>query len=188
MVFTSRSISCDRKSSFLPAASAAAHGLLGLLDVMREPRQLFGDVALLDHDDDFLGDAVLIDVDAGHFGDLLHALLIRSQQLAADLVAMPGQPRLQFANRLQARGDVGAQRLPFAHAHGGHLRERVAHERRERFALVFGISASIASTCSRSGTRSRSPPENVDPSPSSSAIARSCGTTVFAICVLMRTL
>ena len=31
---------------------------------MREPRQLLGDVALLDHDHDFLRDAVLVDLDA----------------------------------------------------------------------------------------------------------------------------
>src|SRR5439155_1117607 len=38
----------------------AADGLLDLIDVMLQPRQLLGDVALLDHQDYFLGDAVLI--------------------------------------------------------------------------------------------------------------------------------
>src|SRR5262245_55411634 len=43
----------------------ASDGLLDLVDVMRQPRQLLGDVALFDHQDHFLRDAVLVDLDAG---------------------------------------------------------------------------------------------------------------------------
>src|SRR5688572_22245113 len=49
---------------------ASVHGLLGLLEVMPEPGQLLGDVALLHHHHHFLGDAVLGDVGAGHGRDL----------------------------------------------------------------------------------------------------------------------
>src|SRR5436189_560536 len=66
----------------------AADGLLDLLDVMGQPRQLLGDVALLHHEHYFLGDAVLVDLDARGAGDLLHALLIGRQHLGADLLAM----------------------------------------------------------------------------------------------------
>src|SRR5205085_6303664 len=59
-----------------------------LLDVMREPRQLLGDVTLLDHHHDFLRDAVVIHVDSCLRGDLLHALLIRLQQFVAHTFAL----------------------------------------------------------------------------------------------------
>src|SRR6266576_6235158 len=78
----------------------ASDGLLDLIDVMRQPGQLLGDVAFLHHQDHFLRDAVLIDFDAGGGGDLLHALSIGGEHLAADLLAMPGQVLLQ-------RADVG---------------------------------------------------------------------------------
>src|SRR5438270_9906488 len=69
-----------QKIELLPGRISPAHGLFGLFYVMREPRQLFGHIALLDHDHYFLGDAILIDVDAGDFRDLLHALLIGREQ------------------------------------------------------------------------------------------------------------
>ena len=47
------------KVELLAGRLSAADRLLHLLDVMREPRQLLGDVALLDHDHDFLRDALL---------------------------------------------------------------------------------------------------------------------------------
>src|SRR4051794_16613483 len=47
----------------LPRRLAAVDRLLHLLDVMRQPRQLLGDVALLHHHDDFLRQAVLADLD-----------------------------------------------------------------------------------------------------------------------------
>src|SRR5262245_9157693 len=40
--------------------------LFDLIDVVRQSGQLLGDVALFDHQNDFLRDAVLVDVDAGH--------------------------------------------------------------------------------------------------------------------------
>ena len=49
------------------------------------------------------------------------------------------------------------------------------------------ISASMASTCKRSGTRMRSLPVSDDPRPSSSAMERNCGMTTLAIWVLIRT-
>src|SRR5688572_9426961 len=55
---------------------APADRLLDLVEMMREPRHLLGDVTFLDHDHDLLGDAVLGDVDSGRGGDLLHALLV----------------------------------------------------------------------------------------------------------------
>src|SRR5436190_18834098 len=64
----------------------AADGLLDLIDVMGQPGQLLGDVALFDHQDHFLRDAVLIDLDAGHGRDLLHTLLIRGQHLGPELL------------------------------------------------------------------------------------------------------
>src|SRR5215813_5250689 len=42
----------------------AADDFLDLIDVMRQPRQLLGDVALLHHEDHFLRDAVAINFDA----------------------------------------------------------------------------------------------------------------------------
>src|ERR1043166_10125186 len=42
----------------LAGGFAAVDGLLHLIDVMREPRQLLGDVAALDHDDRFLCNAL----------------------------------------------------------------------------------------------------------------------------------
>src|SRR3954447_140172 len=70
----------------------AAEGLLDLIDVMGQPRQLLGDVALFDHQDDLLRDAVAVDLDARRAGDLLHALLIRREHLAPDLLPMSGEP------------------------------------------------------------------------------------------------
>src|SRR6058998_972027 len=49
---------------FLARRLAAGDRFLDLLCVMREARELLGDVPLLHHDDRLLGDAVLIDVDA----------------------------------------------------------------------------------------------------------------------------
>src|SRR5688572_12694872 len=71
----------------LPRGLFAADRLLDLIEMMCEPRELLGDVALLDHDHDFLRDAILGDVDAGRGGDLLHALLIVRQHFRAHVVA-----------------------------------------------------------------------------------------------------
>src|SRR5882672_2879726 len=68
---------------------AAVDGPLDLLHVMRQARQLLGDIALLHHHHHFLGDAVVVDLHAGQAGDLPHALLVRREQLGADLLAMP---------------------------------------------------------------------------------------------------
>src|SRR6266849_5955312 len=89
-----------KKIELLSGGVGAVHGLLRLFDVMRETRQLFGHVALLDHDHDFLGDAVLVYLDSGSLSDFLYALLVGGEQLAADLVAMRCQPLLELANRL----------------------------------------------------------------------------------------
>src|SRR4051794_25791776 len=67
---------------------APVDGLVELIDVMFEPRQLLGDVAALDHDHHFLGDPLLRHLHARLRGDVLHALLIRSEKLGADLLAM----------------------------------------------------------------------------------------------------
>src|SRR5438045_7167289 len=50
-----------KKIELLPRRFSPAHRFLRLLDMVREPRQLLGHVALLDHDHHFLSDAVLID-------------------------------------------------------------------------------------------------------------------------------
>src|SRR3954451_14185522 len=89
-----------QKIELLPRRFSAAHGLLRLIYMVSEPRQLLGHIALLDHDHDYLRDAILVHVDAGDLRDLLHALLIRGEQLVADLVAMRCQALLQFADRL----------------------------------------------------------------------------------------
>src|SRR5688572_12745779 len=47
-----------------------ADGLLDLVEVMREPRQLLGDVALLHHDYHFLGDPLRRDFDVGRGSQL----------------------------------------------------------------------------------------------------------------------
>src|SRR5215212_3900611 len=60
----------------LPGRLAAVDRLVHLIDVMREARQLLGDVALLHHDHHFLGQAVGGDLHPGLRGDLLHARLI----------------------------------------------------------------------------------------------------------------
>src|SRR4051812_48862271 len=73
-----------------------------LLDVVRQPRDLLGDVAALDHHHHFLGDALLRHGDAGLLRDLAHAVAERGQELGADLVAQRGHARLQLADRLQA--------------------------------------------------------------------------------------
>src|ERR1051326_6123391 len=109
-----------------------------LLDVVRQPRDLLGDVAALDHHHHFLGDALLGNFDAGLLRDLVHAVAERGQELAADVVAQRRHLRLQLADRLQTRGDVGAQRLALTRAHGAELRARLAHEGRQRVALLVG--------------------------------------------------
>src|SRR5258706_475221 len=96
----------------------AADDLLDRVDVVGQPGQLLGDVPLLHHQDHFLGDAVLVDLDARGPGDLLHPLLVRGEQLGADLLAIPGELLLQLADARRAGGDVGVQRLPFPRAHG----------------------------------------------------------------------
>src|SRR5947209_20153757 len=96
-----------KKIELLPAGLLTSDGLLDLIDVMRQPRQLLGDVAFLHHEDHFLRDAVVIDLDARRGGDLPHALLIRSEQLRADLLAMLRHALLQRANVGQTPGDVG---------------------------------------------------------------------------------
>src|ERR1700682_5928964 len=118
------------KVELLPGRFLAGDRFLHLLDVVRKTRDLFGDVALLDHDHHLLGDAILVDVDAGLSGDLLHALPVRGQQLAADVLAMPGQLLAEAADGGQARGDVALQRLPLPGPHGLQLREGLAHEPR----------------------------------------------------------
>src|SRR5437868_12160803 len=50
-----------KKVELLPGCLTAANGLLDFLDMMRESRQLFGDVGLLDHDDRFLRDPIRAD-------------------------------------------------------------------------------------------------------------------------------
>src|SRR6266508_2239343 len=52
-------------------------GRLFLLDVVRQPRDLLGDVAALDHHDHFLGDPLLRHRDAGLLRDLVHAVAER---------------------------------------------------------------------------------------------------------------
>src|SRR6185436_7620723 len=54
-----------QKIELLPRRFFAADRFLDLIEVMREPRELLGDIPFLDHDHHFLGDAVLRDVDAG---------------------------------------------------------------------------------------------------------------------------
>src|SRR6185436_2075579 len=120
----------------LAGGFARADGLLDLVEMMREPRELLGDVALFDHDYDFLRDAVLRHVDSGRGGDLLYALLIARQQFGAHFIAMRGDLLAERANGRHARADVVAQRYAFARAHAVHLRERVAHDRGQGLALV----------------------------------------------------
>src|SRR5437762_395945 len=76
--------------------------------------------------------------DAGLLRDLVHAVAERRQQLVADVLAQRADALLQLADRLQSRADVGAQRLPFPRAHAPQVRERLAHEERERVALLVG--------------------------------------------------
>src|SRR5579859_3887192 len=83
---------------FLAGGLIAADRLLHLLDMMREPRQFFGDVAFLDHHHDFLRDPFLGDLDPGARRNLLHALTKRIEELATNLVAMRGEALLQLAN------------------------------------------------------------------------------------------
>src|SRR3954452_15569722 len=126
-----------QKIELLARRFSTADRLLRLIYMVSEPRQLLGDVALLDHDHHFLRDAILVHVDACDLRDLLHALLIRGEQFVADLVAMRGQALLQFADRLEARDHVRAQRLPFAHAHRTHLAEGIADDDGQGLALFF---------------------------------------------------
>src|SRR4029077_10267260 len=105
---------------------AGGDRLLRLLDVMRESRQLFGDIALLRHQHDFLRDPVLTNVNVHCCSDFLHTLPEVRDHLLSELVAMLGQTLLQITEARQSRGDVGLQRLPFPLPHGHHLLERLA--------------------------------------------------------------
>ena len=104
---------------------------------MREPRELFGDVALFHHDDRLLGDAVLIDVDACGGSDLLHALLVIGQHLLAGVFAMVGQALPQIVDDPQAREDVVAQRLPFPRTRAEHLGEGLPEDPGEPLAFLL---------------------------------------------------
>src|SRR5207247_4797086 len=65
--------------------------LLRLLDVMRQPRQLFGDVSPFRQQNQLLGDALLADVRVNQAGNLLYALPEPGDHLLAELVAMLGR-------------------------------------------------------------------------------------------------
>src|SRR5712691_2199491 len=61
---------------FLPRRLASGDRFLDFIPVVCQPCELFGDIALLDHDHRLLGDAIFVDVNARGSGDFLHALLV----------------------------------------------------------------------------------------------------------------
>src|SRR3954447_5650396 len=71
----------------LPRRFLLLDGFGDLLDVVRQPCDLLGDVAALDHHHHFLGDAFLRHLDAGLLRDLVDAVAERVQELGADLLA-----------------------------------------------------------------------------------------------------
>src|SRR5450759_1368266 len=78
-----------------PRGLAPVDGLLHLLDVVGQPRQLLGNIAALHHQHDLLRDPLLRHLHASLCGDVLYALLIGCQELAADLVAVSGEVLLE---------------------------------------------------------------------------------------------
>src|SRR6266550_627310 len=126
-----------KEIEFFSRRLASADRAFHLLRMMRHPRQLLGDVALLHHDHRLLRDPLLADVDAGLRGDLLHALLVVGEHLAANLLAMIVEALLQITNRAKPRDDVVAQRLPFARAHRQHVREGFADDARHPLLLLL---------------------------------------------------
>ena len=107
---------------------ARTDGVLHLIDMMREPGELFRDVAALDHDDHFLCNPLFRHLHTSLCSDIADALLIRREQLGANLVAAFSESLLQLTDRGDAQRDVGVQRLPFFLAHRDELRERNANE------------------------------------------------------------
>src|ERR1051325_4549101 len=122
----------------LPPRVLRRQPLFDLFDVVREPRDLLGDVAALDHEHDLLRDPIFRHLHARLLGDVVDAAAEGIEQLGADLLAQFADAPLQLADRLQTRGDVGPERLPFPRAHAPQLRERLAHEQRQRLALLVG--------------------------------------------------
>src|ERR1051325_1146855 len=127
-----------QKIELLPRRFFLVQDAIDLLDVVGQARDLLGDVAALDHEHDLLRNPLFGHLHAGLLGDVTNAVAESVEQLGADLVAQFADAPLQFPDRLQTRGDVGAERLPFPGAHGPQLRERLAHEQRQRLALFLG--------------------------------------------------
>src|SRR5712691_3568092 len=88
-----------KKIELLAGRLVASHRLLRLLDVMCQPRQLFGDVSSFRQQNQLLGDALLAHVGVDQAGDLLYALPESGDHLLAELVAMLGEALLQLPDR-----------------------------------------------------------------------------------------
>src|ERR1051325_5920175 len=78
---------------------AAADDFLDLVDVMRQPRDLLGDVAALGHHHDLLRDPLLRHLDVRLLRDFGDAVAERGEQLAAGGGAQGGALLLQRADR-----------------------------------------------------------------------------------------
>src|SRR5205809_1455278 len=97
-----------QKIELLAGGLVAPDRLLRLLDVMRQPRQLFGDVSPFRQQNQLLCDALLAHVRVDQAGNLLYTLPEPGDHLLAELVAMLGEALLQLPDRPQPRADVGA--------------------------------------------------------------------------------